>query len=329
MYSRVNFQLTMSLIFVMASLFTFLVPFARTLIFLLALFAVNGICLGFFEAGASVFMLQLWGKEAASFIQALQLMYGVGSLIAPLIAQPFLVAMDRDALRVNLNETEEEIFHPEKTTLIYPYSLLAGFMAFNAVFMLVIWISHPDTPDHPSRSHEDNCSQTTKHLGDIEEDKGRRKSEIEVQIQKPLTLDTSNYNKWKILTIACVIVFMHIYFGLQVSFGSYLMTFAVHCDLKLSKRTGAYLTTLYWTMFSVTKLGAIFFVSRIGHEISILISLAVMMIGGVLLLPLGSSDAAFLWAGVTLEGIGISSIFGCMFGHMEEYRAGRITPVPF
>lgn len=317
-YPKVNFQLTTSLIFMLASLFTFLVPFARTLLFLLTLFAVNGICLGFFEAGASVFMLQLWGKEAANFIQALQLMYGAGSLIAPMIAQPFLVTMDLDS--VNVNGTEVETFHPERTELIYPFSILAGFMAFNAVSTLVIWIAHPETPDHPSRDL-DNYSISSEQSQDIGEVTKETEAEVSVEMEGPQSSEglSQHYNRWKILTIACVVMFMHVYFGLQVSFGSYLMTFAVHCDMRLSKTTGAYLTTLYWTMFSVTKLGAIFFVRRIGHQISILMSLAVMMTGAALLLPLGNRDAVSLWIGVALEGIGISSIFGCIFGHMEEY----------
>lgn len=316
-YSKVNFQLTTSIIFMLSCLLTFLVPFARTLLFLLALFAVNGICLGFFEAGASVFMLQLWGKEASNFIQVLQLMYGAGSLIAPLIAEPFLVAVDREA--ANANRTDVEIFHPERTALIYPFSMLAGFMAFNAVLALVIWIAHPDTPDHPSRD-QDTCSVSTEQSDDMEELE-KRTCEVSVGIEGPesIAAKTDHTNKWKILTILCVVVFMHVYFGLQVSFGSYLMTFAVHCDLKLSKSTGAYLTSLYWTMFSVTKLAAIFFVRRIGHEMSILMSLAVMVMGAALLLPMGSRDAGFLWTGVALEGIGISSIFGCVFGFMEDY----------
>lgn len=316
LYARVNFQVATSLIFVMASLFTLLVPFAMTLTFLLALFVVNGVCLGFFEAGASVFMIHLWGKEAANFIQVLQLMYGVGSLIAPLMAQPFLTTAPEHL--ITLSNTTDTQQHDTALQLIYPYSILAGFMAFNAIFSLVIWIFYPDTPTHPSRKLAEG---STEEVDEQPEEMIETKSDMAVQIEIPSKSETDieHYGVWKILTIVLAIIFMHVYFGLQVSFGSYLMTYAVNCDLKLSKTTGALLTTLYWTTFTVTKVGAIFFVNCLGHEVSILLSLGLMMIAGSFLLPLANHDATSLLAGVALEGIGVSSIFGCMFGHMEDY----------
>jgi FHS family Na+ dependent glucose MFS transporter 1 len=310
-YGKVNFQLASCIIFLLASLFSFLMPFAQTLVFLLSLFAVNGICLGFFEAGASVFMLHLWGKEAADFIQALQLMYGAGSLIAPLIAQPFLVAIEKDFILVN--GTEVEIFHPEMTKMIYPYSILAAFMAFNAVFLLIIWIVHPETPDHPSRFEEEDETKD-------QELKNQSYGSIIIDAKTESIPSESSHTKvWKVLIIFLVIIFMHITFGLQVSFGSYLMTFAVNSHMRLSKSIGAYLTTLYWTAFSLTKVAAIFFVNKLGHEVTILISLIMMMFGGALLVPFGDTDVTVLWIGVGLEGIGISSIFACVFGYMELY----------
>ena len=40
--------------------------------------------------GGNVTLLQLWGKENAPYIQALHFIFGVGALVGPLVAEPFL-----------------------------------------------------------------------------------------------------------------------------------------------------------------------------------------------------------------------------------------------
>ena len=38
-----------------------------------------------------MFALNLWGKESPIFMQTLHFMFGVGAMLIPLIAQPFLI----------------------------------------------------------------------------------------------------------------------------------------------------------------------------------------------------------------------------------------------
>ena len=63
-------------------------------------------------------------------------MFGVGALIIPQIAEPFLIETgDIESLKDSaVNSTE--IFHPDDVLLVYPYSFVGGYHVFNAVFTI-------------------------------------------------------------------------------------------------------------------------------------------------------------------------------------------------
>lgn len=168
----------------------------------------------------------------------------------------------------------------------------------NALFHLLLWLTFPVTEEHPSRMCQreaDICADTAHLL-----QKGKR------------------YTIWKLVTIVLVLMLMHIYYGLEISFGSYALTFAVHSHLKLSKSTGAYLTAAFWSSYTFPKVLAFFLVKWIGSEKTIVCSLVVTLIGNVVLVPFGNDSPLCLWIGTVIVGIGMSSNWGCMFSYVEE-----------
>ena len=111
---------------------------------------------------------------------------------------------------------------------------------------------------------------------------------------------------------------MHIYYGLQISFGSFLMTFVVKSQqLGLSKTDGAYISTLFWLTFTLQRIVAVTLLDKLSHEMSILLSLSIVLLANVFLAPFANSDATMLWIGVGLIGVGMSSIWPCVFGFLE------------
>ena len=278
-------------------------------------------------------MLRLWGQQAAAFIQALQLMYGLGSLMAPLLAKPFLA--DGHRVRPLLRTPEGNIskshsiasepiheYDSEPTRLAYPYGILAGFMAVNAVCLFLLWLLCPTTSHQRpavSRSASEDGQET------CDEPQGNKELKCISTCAHGLSLEDSasqvsqdeDWRRWlwPAACIALVALFMHVLLGLQVSFGAFLLTFAVHCNLRLSKESGAVMTTVYWAAFTAAKLASLPLL--LGHEVSIGISLATMMVGSVPLIACGSSKASCLWSGVVLEGLGVSALFACVFGYVQ------------
>lgn len=85
------------------------------------------------------------------------------------------------------------------------------------------------------------------------------------------------------------------------------------------------MTTLYWLMSTSFKLNVIAIKPMRRNSINLLISLALMLIAGTLLILFGNTNAACLWIGVTLMGCGMSSTYPCMFGIMQQ--TVNVTPL--
>lgn len=345
LYSRVNILLSTSITFAFSAVLTAAVPHVTVLWPLLLIFVLNGTCLGFFEAACNVTMLYLWGREAMPFMQALNFMYGSGAMIAPLIAEPFLIVRNESEDSETRNTSIPDIFHPEEVMLVYPYSIAAVILVLCAVTNFILWIMFPDTTEHPSRTplasknsnnnnDKDNDRISIKELA-LDVSNLMHGTEIIISIRQASCLNlpgqvenhadngqgsrrSENYFRWKCAVLALVFLFMHIYLGLEVSFGSYLPAFVVQSDMRLTKATGAHMTTLFWGMFTFVKVTTIFYIKWIGNQANLLMSLLVMVTASGILKVYGNESETMMWVGVGLIGAGLSSVWGCMFGYLED-----------
>ena len=344
-YERINFLAGTGVAYILAACLTLSFGFLRSLWSLLLAFTLNGACLGFVEAGSNVFILHLWGRETAPFMQSLHFMFGSGSLIAPLIAEPFLIVRNStDAADVHGGGSDDSnrIFHPDEVRLYGPYSIIACLLLANAILILSVFKVYPVTEPHPTRvaaapeaapasAAQPETNGTRNGSLASEEDEGIGESTDSVKAAVPLPNESQtkddgsrlvydkHYAGYKILTIVLVLIFMHIYLGLEISFGSYLMTFAVNSDLKLSKATGAHLTTLFWSTFTLCRVVTILVVNKVGNGCVICVSLSVTLIATAILTPFGNSSEPLLWTGIALIGCGMSAVWACMFVFLEEY----------
>lgn len=296
-YSRINFQVATAVAQSCAALFTFVIPHLHRLDFLLADFFAIGLFLGFWEAGSNVFILHLWGKETAPFMQSLHFMFGVGAMLIPLIAQPFLIEDGfLESVGQNISvptNVTAEVFHPEKVMLVYPYTFVACYLAMTAVLTTAVWHRYPETSEHPSRTVQD---------GEKEEEGG----------------PTTKKAWCKMLLICLTAAFMHIYYGLQISFGSFLMTFAVQSDLGLRKQDGALLSTLFWLTFTLFRLVTVTVLDRLRGHSSIFFCLSIILVSNCFLVPFGNSNFVLLAVGVGMIGIGMSSVWASIFEFLES-----------
>lgn len=250
-------------------------------------------------------------------MQALHLMYGLGALAAPLIAQPFLVeTSDVDTLKPNDNNAE--VFHPEKVRLIVPYFIVATQMMCNAVIFFLLWRAHPETEPHPSRTQPVKVDLRLPESTSNDDRKNDARSCAPESTITCTAIDQSD-RKYKGIVCVLVILFMHIYYGLEITFGSFLMTFAVKSKLRLTKADGAHLSSLFWSTFTFLRLFTVFYIEWVGAELNIFVCLVVILIANGILVPYGNKDVSMLWTGVAMIGLGTSSIWSCMFGYLEEY----------
>ena len=355
MYRKMNFQLATSVCLAATAGLLLYVPHVKTAGVLLLVFALAQIPLGMFEAGSNMYILHLWGSQMTPFMQSLHFAFGVGALLAPVVAAPFLNEQedgetqdaDCDGTTVsatftgnssNISDSVSESFHPELVRLVYPYSIAAAVMLANSLFYLIVWWIYPLTSAHPSKRLQQQeqssaanssttltrCRSQASTLDDSDVDACKRQESFQMDMmeQQPADRTTSlSYKMWKVIVVMLTLIFMHIYLGLEITFGSYLMTFAVKCNLNLSKADGAHLTTLFWSTFTLFRIFTVFYIEFVGNQLNIFASLTVVLIANVLLVPFGSHNLPLLWTGVALIGIGVSSIWACVFGFLEEHFA--------
>lgn len=300
-----DFMLVMSLSCIGLSASFVATGFVRSLWSLRLCFLSTGLLFGFLEAGYQVFLLRLWGSEASMFTQLANFVMGIGSLLAPVIAAPFLsnrVDVDAD----NITSSHINSHHlktPELETRLYiVFSFIAAVFAVAGITAQAVWCLFPVT-----REDEETSRQ------------GSENSLIPVNSILPEKGSTTSYKIWKIVVVILHMMFAQIYMGLNVSIGSYLTVFVVTSRLKLTKQAGTIITTFFWTIFTSCKLLAILYLPYVGDGRNILLGLLVAVAGNAVLIPFADSDVRMLWLGIGLVAAGMSSIYACTFRYLDHF----------
>ena len=304
-FSFVNVQALIAITCAFSAVFMGFLPFNRTLIGLIATFFANGLVNGMLDTGSNMFTLVLWGKENGPFMQALHFAFGLGCFHAPLLAKPFLLELLEPLSNVtttvlgedNATTDYHDFVFPEFTVddvaLEVPYGVIAVFMMINAIIFTYLFMRFRETKPHPSRLENDVLEK----LG----------GEFKVNPKSRATI------------IVLATLFMHVYCGLELAFGTLITSYAVKCDLKLDKATGAVMASVYWAFFTFFRLFAIFFADIIGAEKNIYFNFMLIALSNFFLIPFGNSNVYCLWAGIVLMGLGTSSIWASIFGFLEDY----------
>jgi len=179
--------------------------------------------------------------------------------------------------------------------------------------------------ENGSCCREITLASTSLHSNDgiriSQEDEGTREGggKKETLKQSDYEKMTKQYRFYKGFVIILTVMFMHIYYGLEITFGSFLTTFAYESDLHLKKSDGAHMTSLFWGTFTFFRVLTVFYIEYVSAETNILFSLMVVLAANVLLIPFGNTSELCLWIGVGLIGVGISSIWASLFGYLEEH----------
>ena len=64
------------------------------------------------------------------------------------------------------------------------------------------------------------------------------------------------------LIISFILVFLFLYAGMEVIYGTYIAAFSVRSDLHLSRKIGARITAVFWGSFAAMRFVAIFISSE-------------------------------------------------------------------
>ena len=175
--NKINVHLVYLICLLVTSISLAIAPHLNSILWLSFALFMNGLASGAINSASISRILYLWGHECSSFLQILDFMYGVGSIVGPLAASPFLVEIPDLQMDMELYPEEFNISTPATITnnsgtknstensvhfvtakdmkLVYPYSMVSGFMAITFFICALLFLVEPNDVPHSSRV-EDN-----------------------------------------------------------------------------------------------------------------------------------------------------------------------------
>ena len=143
-------------------------------------------------------------------------------------------------------------------------------------------------------------------------------------------ISKDNVKYYKTLVVAMCAVFLFFYIGVEVTYGSFIFTFAVtYKELCFSKSKAALLNAVYWGSFTFGRLVSIAIAML---KISTTVMLVSDLIGcmcAILLITIIHISDVVIWIGTALLGVAIASIFPSMLLWVDEHLevTGKVTAV--
>ena len=250
---------------------------------------------GSLDAGGNVLILDCWqDKDAGPYMHSIHFSFALGAFMAPLLAVPFLGNNSRKMLDENVtyiegkNVTlmEDTNGNPTKIPILYP---IIGF----AVILVSIgyFIAGCLLKSNASKSnvaHEEK-PQKAKYDG----------------------------KTWTLLIL--ISLFFFFYVGAEVSYGTFILTFAVKCDLKLSKTIGAEITSIFWGSFAFMRFASIFTALYLRPVHMMFLSFGLSLVGAVILVIFANESVLSLQIGSVCLGLGMASIYATGLLWLESY----------
>ncbi len=139
----------------------------------------------------------------------------------------------------------------------------------------------------------------------------------------------SQAGKTPLLLIIFLILFFFGFVGAENTFGNWLFTYALKVG-SLTAESAAYLTSVYWGMFTFARLAGVFLSRRLSINTMLGINLSGGVISLVILIAFVDSPAA-LWIGSALHGLLVASTFPTAMNLAERIGAvsSRVTSTIF
>ncbi|GIY14221.1 sodium-dependent glucose transporter 1A [Caerostris darwini] len=296
------------------------VPWCRSMGTIAGWLVINGLSMGALDTGLNVCCLNLWGQDCGPFYQALHFMYGFGSLLAPLIASPFL-----------------DDYH-ETTSMNDSMSFTGNTSTWDSVELIVntsntlTWDSVGLTVDTSNTSTWDSVELTGNISNTYQNDKfpsityaytiiGIYAFVVTVAffivcIISPLDAsgnkneaNKTKQNGFMFISMIVTLTFLLLFFetGTEIGFAQMVTAYSVKGPLKLTAVAGSYITSAYWAAFTLSRFSSIFLAIKFSSLSVVVLDLTFFTAGTVVLLFWAGSKEWCLWLATILLGIGIAS----------------------
>ena len=311
LFSNINRQIGFMASLLLLAVSMFPVPFLRVLWLYLITSLFNGLGTAGIEVAINSWVLEIWQEASNPYMQGMHFSFALGATIAPLIEEPFL-SYDHNVTSWE-NSTSGELesnattIH-EDSRIVVPYSIASLLLVASAASILVLYFMVP--------YHQSKRTVTKNQTMDNNMNVG-----TSIQSSSSFRLMDNEEERDKLYYTQLIILSCFLfcfYTGTELSTMSYLTEFAVVIDLKLSKSTAAFLTSIMSGAFAVNRLISIFVAAKVKTKTMLYVSFVMLSAGNLILLFFANSSEVMLWIAVVIIGSGHSSVIPCIMSLLEE-----------
>ncbi|XP_067670542.1 sodium-dependent glucose transporter 1A-like [Haliotis asinina] len=287
------------------------IPWSRNYWLTIFIFFINYVFNLAFDTGTHADLLNTWGKDGKMFLQFLHFSYALGTILSPLIAEPFLVEIGGD------NSTQQPSLHvdligpsPNKTADFTPYA------AVKDNFTIPGYDNHPESQIKYAYLIAGFLFLFSALLMGLEGCINRKKPKSAVVKEDHREIrELQPRTKVIVLLIVSVIYFFHCASGLTIS--GYMMAFCVK-DRGWSKETTAYLTAVFWAVFAASRLGGVFVIKFISpFKLMFICNCMLTLSVGGLWISVATNSDTWVWICIIATSVGAAVFFPTGFIRVE------------
>ncbi|XP_017570290.1 major facilitator superfamily domain-containing protein 4A [Pygocentrus nattereri] len=332
--------------FVISVVFAF-IPICRNLPMLAIAMAITGLAMGVIDTISNLQLVKIYQKDSTVFLQVLHFFVGLGALLSPLIADPFL--SDTDCVLGNGTSNSTSMmrhmrnklagrhvynvshfeFHTEGevvTNVSYAFWIMA--LINLPVPIAVLVLMYRERVVTCCSEHSPRLLDGDVHMRTIKMPRGSEQLDVTSQ-EHPESTGHRNMRNCcqlnRLNELPLSFFGLHIFGGMVLFFsdgivGSYtgfVYTYAVAPPMNLPHKTAGYLTSVFWASITVGRLASIPLSYRI-KPVRLLMFNQVGVIVTLFLLLILYMSSVFLFIGTCFLGLFISSIYPCMLAFTED-----------
>ncbi|CAG2163524.1 unnamed protein product, partial [Oppiella nova] len=285
------------------SVASLLIPYSQSLPHIYACGLAVGLGSGCWNSIANVWLIEIWQNRSAPFLQLIQFMYGIGTILSPLVNQLFLNDDDITANTlshtfVNKSAQTVDLVEMRRESLKTPF-LINGLIQFTFPTLLVLMYVIrryevpeqilPDTIDYKNKKSE------------------QKKNLFKTSDESP--------RKTLILMFAILLMFYNACEGLHFQFGP---SYYQNMELRLTANRAAGIISVLAIAYTIGRGVNVFVAIKIRAKAMIEYHFLIVIIGFILLFFSQNSLVVLRIANLVL-GFGFSALFPAMFAFIKQY----------
>ncbi|XP_037514536.1 sodium-dependent glucose transporter 1A-like [Rhipicephalus sanguineus] len=290
LYDTYNVQTMSILTMVIACVTVLMIPLSGSLPLAHVMVFFGGISFGAFDTGANVWIIKLWPQNSSPALQVFHLAFGVGCLVAPLIAEPFLSAGHNNTTSL-FNLTDPNGYpasEVDESRIYYAFGIASAFHLVLLVAMVALYLV--DNADVKQENATVVC---------------RKESSGDVRFGRIL--------------LALLSAYVCVYVALECTTSQMLTAFAVKSELHLTKSAAARVAAVYFFCFAASRLAAALVTLKMSPFQMLLLSHVILVVTAAVFLVWGSVNGAVLWACSALMGIGQAPVYAAVVAWTVAY----------